>query len=171
MSEKQNIVLIGLMGSGKTSVAKCLEDKLSSMTYVDTDIEIEKLENKTISQIFAEKGEDYFRHLESWVAEKFAQIPKLIIATGGGIAQNEQNLENLRKKGVIFYLSADIETLCKRLESDNTRPLLENCNTAERLSEILERREGNYKKADHIIEIANKTPEQIAEEIIKIYES
>ncbi len=171
MSKGKNLVLIGIMGCGKSSVASCLQDKMPNFHWVDTDTEIEKLENKSIPEIFADSGEDYFRYLESWVIEKFANIPNLIISTGGGSFENEDNINNLKKNSTIFYLTAEVDTLCKRLESNTTRPLLENEDISERLTELLEKRQGNYKKADYSIATDYYTPPQVAEEIFRLYES
>ena len=100
---EKNIVLIGFMGSGKTSVGKRLSMTLKR-EFVDMDDFIEKREQLTINEIFAQKGEPYFRGLEKELCERFAAGGRKVIATGGGVVKNAENMANLKKGGMIFYL-------------------------------------------------------------------
>lgn len=162
-----NIVLIGLMGAGKTTVGKYLAGILQEYTFVDVDEEIEKRENKKISQIFEEKSEEYFRELETDVIENIVQNQNQVISIGGGAFEKEKNRELLLKNSKVFYLKAGTDTLFERIKGDNTRPLLNCENPKDKLKKLLEIREVNYKKAHFIIETDNKTIDEIKSEIIK----
>ena len=117
----KNIVLVGMMGSGKTTVAKALAQLNSQFEFVDIDVEIEKFQNMKISKIFEKYGERFFRELEDKFVKKFSMKSSKIIATGGGACENMDNIENLQQKSVIFYLKADAQTLYARLKNDKTR--------------------------------------------------
>ena len=120
----KNIILIGFMGSGKTTIGKALEEK-TDMTFVDTDELIEAYEGCKISEIFADKGEAYFRGLENeTLKELLASTDNKVISTGGGIVTNQENIPLLKQLGKVFYLRIKPETVVKRLEGDKTRPLL-----------------------------------------------
>lgn len=120
----KNIVLIGFMGSGKTTIGKALEEK-TNMTFVDTDELIETYEGCKISDIFESKGEAYFRRLENETLKKLVAAADFkIISTGGGIVTNHANIQLLKQLGQVFYLRIRPETVIARLEGDKTRPLL-----------------------------------------------
>ncbi len=121
-----NIVLTGFMGTGKSIVAKKLAQKLG-MGYVDTDKIIEDREGREIRKIFEEKGEDYFREIETKIIKQVSSLNNYVIATGGGVVLKEENIKALRKKGVIIYLSANPEIILKRTDKNEERPLLLNC--------------------------------------------
>ena len=120
----KNIILIGFMGSGKTTIGKALEEK-TDMAFVDTDELIEAYEGCKISEIFADKGEAYFRRLENeTLKELLESTDNKVISTGGGIVTNQENIPLLKQLGKVFYLRIKPETVVKRLEGDKTRPLL-----------------------------------------------
>ena len=120
----KNIILIGFMGSGKTTIGKALEEK-TDMTFVDTDELIEAYEGCKISEIFADKGEAYFRRLENeTLKDLLASTDSKVISTGGGIVTNQANIPLLKQLGKVFYLRIKPETVVERLEGDKTRPLL-----------------------------------------------
>lgn len=120
----KNIVLIGFMGSGKTTVGKSLEEK-TDMVFVDTDELIEAYEGCKISEIFADKGETYFRGLENETLKNLlTSTDNKVISTGGGIITNQANIPLLKQLGKVFYLRIKPETVVERLEGDKTRPLL-----------------------------------------------
>ena len=120
----KNIVLIGFMGSGKTTVGKALEEK-TDMVFVDTDELIEAYEGCKISDIFTDKGETYFRRLENETLKNLlATTDNKVISTGGGIVTNQANIPLLKQLGKVFYLRIKPETVVERLEGDKTRPLL-----------------------------------------------
>lgn len=164
-----NIVLVGLSGSGKTTVGKLLEKYLPDFTFVDTDEIIVKQENRSINDIFAKDGEKTFREIEKAVVEKVSKENNLIISTGGGVVLNEDNIKNLKKNGMIFYLKASPETITERLKDDTTRPLLKVEDVTKKLYKMLEIRGKLYEKADLSVNTDSLTPEQTVEVIIKEY--
>jgi len=164
----ENIVLIGLMGAGKSTVGKFLADKLG-YDFIDTDALIEKEQSMSIPMIFEKFGEEYFRKLENELVVSLIKRENTIISTGGGLVQNLDNITNLSKNGVIVYLKADANILYERIRNDINRPLLQNTNPLNKLKELLIKREKNYKLANLIINTENKTIENIANEILKEY--
>lgn len=161
----KNIVLTGFMGTGKTAVGKELS-RLLNMKLIDLDTEIEKAENMTINEIFKQFGEPRFREIETDMVKKLSEYQKSIISTGGGVVLRQENMDILRKKGIIICLKAKPETILKRTSNNTGRPLLQVENPIERIKELLNFREPFYEKADIIIDTEDKTPLQIAEEII-----
>ncbi|MDR1327948.1 MAG: shikimate kinase [Heliobacteriaceae bacterium] len=155
--ESCNIVLTGMMGSGKTTVGNALAKQLGR-TFIDTDAEIEKDTGMTISQIFQTRGEPYFRKLES---EKIASLPSggLVISLGGGAFENPETREILLTNSTVIYLKASPETLAQRLNNSTDRPL------ADKLPELLQHREPNYAKARITIDTTDKSPDNIVKEI------
>lgn len=164
----KNIVLVGLSGSGKSTLGNILSS-LSGYALVDTDAIIVKLQNRSINNIFEKNGEEFFRTLETQVSKEISTFDKQIISTGGGIVLKEKNLEYLKQNGVVFYLKTSVNTLLKRLEGDNTRPLLKTDDVKKKLENMLEIRGKLYEKADVTIETDELTPEETAKEILRIY--
>ena len=171
MDNKKNIILIGMMGAGKSTIGHLLDEKLKDFYYLDIDDEIEKSAQKKISEIFALHGEAHFRKIEHDVIEKFSNYHNQVIATGGGVVENQDNLELLRKNGVIFYLSAPADKLYERVKKTSHRPLLQKENPQKILEELLKRREPFYKTADFEISTENKNILEVVQEIIGKYES
>ena len=165
--ESENLVLIGFMGSGKTSVGKALAKKLN-MECIDTDKFIEENAGMTINEIFAEKGEDYFRSLETAVLSELSKnCFGKIICCGGGTPLREENVEVLHTMGTIVYLKVSPETVIERLKDDDTRPLLKRPDKEAAVKELLDSRKAKYyKAADMNIVTDGKTAEAIADEII-----
>jgi len=163
----RNIVLTGFMGTGKTEVGKELS-RLLSMRLIDVDYEIEQAEAMSIKDIFLEKGESYFREIEAEIIRKYAEEKKLIIATGGGAVLREENLAALRKNGAIFCLTARPETILDRTSRNDGRPLLQGDERMEKIRNLLSGRGPLYDQAGIMIDTENKTPLQIAEEIVGI---
>jgi len=141
MKRDINIVLIGMPGSGKTSVGRVLSESLN-MDFYDVDEYIQKTEGKTIKEIF-EKGENYFRELEKTAIEKLSQKINAVIATGGGVVLCSQNMKNLKKNGVVFFLNRPIADIVKDIDISN-RPLLSN--NVDRIYELFRQRYELYKK-------------------------
>ncbi len=162
----KNIVLTGFMGTGKTVVGKRLS-KLLNMELVDVDTEIEKAENMTINEIFRRFGESRFRELETEMIKRLSEKNNVIISTGGGAVLKKENVDALRKNGVIVCLLATPETILKRTSHTATRPLLQVEDPLKRIKELLDYRKPFYEKADIMIDTEGKTPSQIAEEIVK----
>lgn len=166
-----NIVLVGLSGSGKTTIGKLLEKYLSGMKFVDTDEIIVKRENKSINEIFAESGEQKFREIERIVVENVSDENNLIISTGGGVVLNKENILNLKKNGVVFYLKTSPEVISERLKNDDTRPLLKVDDVKEKLYKMLETREKFYQTADFSVKTDGLSPEEVVELIVKEYKN
>lgn len=167
---KKNIVLIGFMGSGKSTVGKSLASQLEYQ-FLDTDEEIEKKEKKTINKLFAEQGERYFRTCETEFLKGFESLAEhKIISTGGGMPLFEENGTILKKLGFVVYLSVEKDTVVKRLQGDTTRPLLAGEDAEQKISDLLEYRSPIYEYTAHItVKTDNKTIEEITEEIIRNY--
>jgi len=161
-----NIVLTGFMGSGKTVVAKQLA-RLLGMKVIDVDTEIEKSTKMTINTIFEHFGEPRFREIETETIKQVSENNNVIISTGGGAVLKQENIDAMRKKGIIICLTAAPETILKRTKSTRDRPLLLVENPLERIKELLESRRPFYEKADVMIDTERKTPLQIAEEIVE----
>ena len=160
-----NVFLVGMMGTGKTTVGNLLARQLG-YSFVDTDEVIEKTTGKTINQIFADEGEENFRQIESEVLSQLSAHTKLIVATGGGIVLRRFNWSYLHH-GMVIWLDAPVDVLMARLQNDTTRPLLQNGNPAQVLQTLLDQRKNLYAEADlHIRISANDTPEQIVSRII-----
>ncbi len=168
----ENIILTGYMGSGKTSVSRELE-RITELTFLDTDAEIERRAGKTISRIFAEDGEEAFRMLETGLLEEYLQNGwKGILSTGGGMPVREENRKLLRKLGKVIYLQTSAETICDRLSGDTTRPLLAGLADREaklsKIREMLSIREPYYLETAHItVKTDGLAPGAIAEKILQ----
>ena len=121
------IFIVGLMGSGKTSVGKILAKKVGRNFY-DTDQEIIKNEKLDISQIFNKYGEDYFRELEHTILKKIISNQGAIVSTGGGIVLKKENVDIMKDNGIIIFLNIDVETQIARIKNKKNRPLLKNRN-------------------------------------------
>ena len=146
----ENIFLIGMMGSGKTTIAKLLSKKIA-IDYFDTDEEIEKIMGMSIQQIFDEYGEKRFRLIESSFFNEMANVNTAIYATGGGIVESEINQQTLRNNGFTVFLDCSIKEIKRRISNDNNRPLFKN-NSEDNLNIIYQKRKNAYKDiADLII--------------------
>lgn len=161
-----NIILIGFMGSGKTTVGVRLSYHMRR-TLIDTDKEIEKQRNMEIFRIFAEKGEDYFRGLETELLKKMiGSEDDRIISTGGGLPVKPENRELLRRLGTVVYLKPSPETVYKRLKGDTKRPLLQCTDPLARIRELMTKRAEAYAAAaDITVDVDDKTFEEIIKEI------
>ncbi|MCK5148478.1 shikimate kinase [bacterium] len=125
MFNESNLYLIGMMGAGKSTVGKALADKLHR-PYMDSDDEIEKLAQKSISKIFKSDGEGFFRHLEGRVIRGLSARTSLIASLGGGAVMHEINMTRLKVSGTLIWLDFPIDVLLDRIKNHNHRPLLAN---------------------------------------------
>jgi shikimate kinase len=161
----KNIVLTGFMGTGKTAVGRELS-RLLNMKLVDVDTEIEKSRQMTINEIFKQFGELRFREIETEMIRKLSERKDVIISTGGGAVLRQENVDVLREQGIIVCLMATPETILKRTSRSCHRPLLQVEDPFGKIKELLDFRRPFYEKADIMIDTDDKTPRQIAEEII-----
>lgn len=162
----KNIVLTGFMGTGKTEVGKILSQKLG-LALIDADAEIEKEQQTTITEIFQSQGETAFRDMESSMIKRLSTLNNIVLSTGGGVVLRQENIDALRKNGIIICLSASPETILRRTRKNNNRPLLQTGNPLQKIKELYAFRKPYYERADIIIDTDNLVPLQVAEEIIK----
>ncbi len=159
-----NIVLCGMMGSGKTTVARVLEN-IYGFSVVDTD-EIIVRRHGEINAIFRDLGEQAFRDIESQTVKEVSALDWYVISLGGGVVLRRSNVEELKKNGKIFYLRTRAETVIARVKGDSSRPLLQG-NLEERVHAILKDRSKVYEEAaDVVIDTDDKSPEEIADIIV-----
>lgn len=164
-----NIILIGFMGSGKTSVGEKLAEKLD-VRFADTDAIIEEKYKTSISAIFAEHGEPYFRLLETAVLEEMANDSEaFVLSVGGGLPVQPENHACMKRIGMTVYLKTKKETLIERLKGDTTRPLLQGGELEARVESLMKDREHIYEAVSDIsVDTDGKTLGQIADEIIEM---
>ena len=159
-----NIVLCGMMGSGKTTVARALEN-IYGFSVVDTD-EIIVRRHGEINAIFRDLDEQAFRDIESQTVKEVSALDGYVISLGGGVVLRRSNVEELKKNGKIFYLRTRAETVIARVKGDSSRPLLQG-NLEERVHAILKDRSKAYEEAaDVVIDTDDKSPEEIADIIV-----
>lgn len=161
-----NLVLIGYRGTGKSSVAKLLGERLGR-EVVSTDAEIVQLAKQPIPEIVEAFGWDHFRDLESAVCRDLAGKDGLIIDTGGGAILRPQNVEALKTNGVLFWLTAEVPTIAQRIGGDDQRPSLTGTKSfTDEIEEVLRERQSKYEAAaDHVIMTDTLALAQVAEEI------
>ncbi|MBO5480759.1 MAG: shikimate kinase [Clostridia bacterium] len=164
-----NIILCGMMGAGKTTIGIKIAE-LTGRRWYDTDGLIVDKYGK-IADIFEYYGEPYFRKLETEITRELATKDGLVISTGGGLVLKNENNALLQTNGKIVFLRASLNTLAKRLKVDGTRPLLQTSTESirDRLARLLKERAPIYEHvSDFVVDVDDKTPEQIAEEIIRL---
>jgi len=164
-----NIVLIGYRGTGKSTVGRLLAARLGR-ELVSTDAEIVKRAQRTIPEIVAQQGWDYFRDLESDICRELASRDHLVIDTGGGAILRAQNVEALKKDGAVFWLTASVETIAKRIGSDKQRPsLTETKSFVDEIQDVLGERTPKYQAAaDHIIATDDQSINQLVETLLTL---
>ena len=162
------IILIGLMGAGKTTIGKELSNKLN-LRFIDMDDEIEKQSKMSIVDIFEKYGENRFREIESKLLEKIALEDDIIISTGGGIIKVDDNRKLLKKQDNVVFLNGSIYTLVKNVSNDiYKRPLLKDCTDLYiKIEELLSERYEKYKESSNIIiDINNKNINEVVSQIL-----
>lgn len=164
--QTDNIFLIGFMGVGKSTMARLLAEALQ-MELIEMDETIEAEQEMTINEIFAKKGEEGFRDIESALVERISQEKKAIISCGGGAVLRAKNVENMKKSGKIIFLTATPQTIFERVHNSTNRPLLNNNMNVEYIAQLMERRREIYEKsADVIIATDEKDQDMILEELL-----
>ncbi|MGB1207193.1 MAG: shikimate kinase [Chitinophagales bacterium] len=172
---EQNIYLIGFMAAGKSSIGKKLAEALT-FRFVDLDDWLEKEEKQTISSIFSEKGEAFFRKREQYYLQKTANLERYVIATGGGTPCYFDNMENIKHSGLSFYLRNSPEFLAQRLMNEKAkRPLVNNFENISNLTFFVEKklkeREKFYQQADFTIHCLDKNIKNIVDEILSFFKT
>ncbi len=159
-----NLVLCGFMGCGKTTVGKVLAERLGR-TFIDTDAQIAAEQNTTVSAIFDQKGEAYFRDLEYAMCQTLAQKDNLVISTGGGALTFQRNVEAIKQNGIIILLDVPFQQLVRRVGGDANRPLFRDVNKAQTL---YEKRSPLYRAAADYVVDGSLSVEQVAEQVCAI---
>lgn len=162
----QNIVLIGFMGTGKTSVAKAVANK-TAKRYVSTDALIETKERMAIRDIFSEKGEPYFRDVEASVVREVSTMNGCVIDAGGGVIIRDENVSSLKKSSVLVCLEAGIDAILERTSGRGHRPLLNVPDPRSKIEELLAARAPLYKKSDVHVDTTDLSIDQAADEVIR----
>lgn len=161
-----NIILIGFMGTGKSSVSRYLNENYK-MQEIDVDQLIVEKEGMEIADIFQSRGEEYFRDCESAILETLLQQRKSIISCGGGIVLRKKNIELMKENGKIILLTGKPETILQRVKDNTERPILNGNMNTTFIEELMEKRRNHYEKAaDLVVETDGKTIKEVAEEII-----
>ncbi|MEK6786653.1 MAG: shikimate kinase [Nitrospirota bacterium] len=162
-----NVVLIGYRGTGKSTVGKLVAERLGRV-LVSTDVEIVKLAVQNIPEIVEQHGWEYFRDLETKICQDLAGRDGVVIDTGGGAILRSQNVEGLKRTGKLFWLTAPVETIAKRIGADTQRPSLTGTKSfLEEIQDVLRERTPKYQAAtDYIIETDGKSATQVADEIL-----
>ncbi len=160
------IILVGLMGAGKSSVGRRLAAKLS-IPFVDADNEIESAAGKSIPEIFNDHGEPYFREGEKRVIARLIENGAQVLATGGGAYINEETRANIKNRCISIWLKADLELLMKRVMKRDNRPLLQNGNPRDVMQNLITTRYPIYAEADLTVESRDAQHGQTVNEVIR----
>ncbi len=169
MKLKENLVFLGMMGSGKSSIGLIISKKLER-NFIDVDNEIEKKLGMKISKIFEKKGEKYFRKIEEVLTLKILKKQKSVISLGGGAFLNQKIKKEILDNHISFWLNWDVETLTNRIKNSQKRPLAFKASKNE-LIELIQKRSIVYSKARYKINCENLTKNIIVKKILKIYET
>ncbi len=163
-----NIVLMGFMGTGKSTVGRALARKLG-MRFLDMDTLLEERARKPIAHIFAEEGEPHFRALERTLSQELSQRQGQVIACGGGVVLNPDNIRCYSKTGLVVCLTATPEVIFKRTAKDRNRPLLEEKDRLQRILDLLEKRKALYAAIPHQVDTTTLAADQVAESIVELF--
>ena len=166
---KKNLVLLGMMAVGKTTLGKIVAKK-QELKFIDIDASIEKKNSMTIKEIFKKKGEKFFRMEEENEILKSLEKNNCVIALGGGAFMNKTVRENILKNAISIWLNVDIKTLNQRIKWNRKRPLLKEENNQKKIAELYAERKNIYKLANHQIACDKLSKKNIAEKIIALYE-
>ena len=169
MKSKENLVFLGMMGSGKSSIGLMVSKKLN-IDFVDIDQEIEKKIGMTISNIFENQGEKYFREIEELITLKLLKKNKTVISLGGGAFLNNKIKKEVLDNHISFWLKWDIKTLVNRIQNSQKRPIAFKSSKNE-LIDLIKKRSIVYSKAMYKIDCENLTKNEITKNITKIYEA
>ena len=168
MKSNKNIVLLGMMGSGKSTIGYLLSNKINSDFY-DIDKIIEEEEGLKITEIFENKGENYFRKIEEKICLKILKFNKIIISLGGGSFLNNKIREEIQNNHVSFWLNWNTSTIIRRIKKNKNRPILKGMSENE-INKLIIKRKKIYEKAHLKINCENLSKNEIINKIIKLYE-
>jgi shikimate kinase len=164
----RNLILVGFMGTGKTEVGKVVSRTIGR-SFVDIDDYIVSAAGMTINEIFKSYGEDLFRELESGMIRKFSKIQRLVISTGGGSLLRMENVQNLKRTGVLVCLTASPEEIARRVADERHRPLLAVPDRVGTVREMMARRSQSYLLSDFTIHTDGKSVHAVAQEVLDVY--
>lgn len=162
---KRNLVIVGFMATGKTEVGRLLAEKLER-DFVDVDDNIISTTGMSIDRIFEDFGEDFFRDIESNVIQNFSDMTDLVIATGGGSLLRLENVENLKRTGVLVCLTASPEEILRRVGDERHRPLLNVQDRLTTIREMMEKRSPYYNLSDIMVNTEGKNAHETAQEVL-----
>ena len=168
MKSKENLVFLGMMGSGKSSIGSLVAKKLK-LNFIDVDKEIEKELGTSISKIFETKGEDYFRRFEEKITLKILRINSAVISLGGGAFVNKMIRKEVIKNHISFWLNWNNEILLNRIKNSKKRPLAFN-STENELIDLIKKRSNIYSKALYEIKCDKMSKSEIVQKVLKNYE-
>lgn len=163
---RRNLVLVGLMGAGKSAIGRIVASQLG-LPFIDTDNEIERVSRMTISELFAAYGEDEFRALETRVIKRLMRAGPRVVSTGGGAFVNDRTREQIGRGGISIWLKADLDILWERVNKRDHRPLLKTENPKQTLQDLMDRRYPIYAKADLTVQSRDVRKEVIADEVLE----
>jgi len=169
MKSKENLVFLGMMGSGKSSIGSLVAKKLK-LNFIDVDKEIEKELGMSISKIFETKGEDYFRKFEEKITLKILRINSTVVSLGGGAFVNKMIRKEVLKNHISFWLNWNNEILLNRIKNSKKRPLALN-STENELIDLIKKRSNLYSKALYEIKCDRMSKNEIVEKVLKNYET
>ena len=165
-----NIILTGFMGTGKSTIGRLLAKKIGYQ-FIDTDTLIEQQTGKTITELFATQGENTFRQLETELVKELAKKSGQVIATGGGLVLNPDNVKELSRTGQIFCLTATANEILQRVKQQgNTRPLLQEKDPLQKITTLLQQRDRVYQQFPQI-STTGTTPEKLVDKILTLIQN
>ncbi|MET3856416.1 shikimate kinase [Rhizobium sp. OAE497] len=162
----RNLILVGLMGAGKSSVGRLVASQLG-IPFVDSDVEIERVSRMTITELFAAYGEEEFRALETRVMKRLLKNGPRVVSTGGGAFINDRTRKHIKKGGLSLWLKADLDVLWERVNKRDTRPLLKTENPKQTLENLMNARYPVYAQADVTVLSRDVRKELMADEVLK----
>ncbi len=167
MKYQNKVFLIGPMGAGKSTIGRLLSTELS-LPFMDSDRVIEERSGANIPWIFDIEGEEGFRQRETRVIDELTQLPKLVMATGGGVVMKEENRKMLQSRGTVIYLETSVDQQYERTRKDRNRPLLQQHNPRNKLSNLTEIRDPLYRDiADYVVSTNLGNPKSVIRDIKK----
>ena len=165
------IIIVGMMGAGKTTVGRRLAKRLD-LSFIDSDIELEQRCGAPVPLIFELEGEAGFRRREAALIDELASRQSIVLSTGGGVVINQSNREVIRERGFVIYLRAQLQDIWVRMRHDKRRPLLQTADPRKRLGELLEARRALYEEVAHYtIDTGKRPAEAIVDQLYNLIQS